>query len=467
MSVKNYHFLKNYNLNPVIPSSNFATNQSKPKEIIPQKSAQTNQANLMLQKLNLNTNIVNKQNSNYKNNGFNKVNDLYTVINSNFKTINKNTGNEYLENILRNQDKVKDKNENSFKKTLRNEPRKLSPDRTASLNKNASQNNLNSNKLDNLLQSYSNSQLINQNKGNYLNQVMESQSQSKYPKVFSEENNTQENYNESNGKNEKYFYLNTTTSVKDYCYYEDQNSKYRQYMEDFTKIIDKFSGDKSKGLFNMFDGHGGTEISKYCKDRYSELFQSFYELHPTNIEKAISLTFLKLDEEIKLMDSDNKGSTACCLFITNELNNFRKRSLYSSNIGDTRCLLISNNSFKRLSEDHRCSEMKEVLRVKGAGGRVFDGRVYGQLMITRAFGDHSLKSCGVSAVPYINKHIINEDNDKYVVIASDGVWDVVEDEHVYSLSQNARNTEELCKMIINTAVKNGTKDNISCIVIKL
>ena len=111
--------------------------------------------------------------------------------------------------------------------------------------------------------------------------------------------------------------------------------------------------------------------------------------------------------------------------------------------------------------------MKEVLRVKGAGGRVFDGRVYGQLMITRAFGDHSLKSCGVSAVPYINKHIINEDNDKYVVIASDGVWDVVEDEHVYSLSQNARNTEELCKMIINTAVKNGTKDNISCIVIKL
>ena len=55
-----------------------------------------------------------------------------------------------------------------------------------------------------------------------------------------------------------------------------------------------------------------------------------------------------------------------------------------------------------------------------------DNRVGGSLAITRAFGDHSLKKDGVIAKPFVNRHILRS-FDKYLVIASDGVWDTIED----------------------------------------
>ena len=55
-----------------------------------------------------------------------------------------------------------------------------------------------------------------------------------------------------------------------------------------------------------------------------------------------------------------------------------------------------------------------------------ENRVGGSLAVTRAFGDHALKSTGVTAKPFINKHILRP-FDKFMVIASDGVWDVLTD----------------------------------------
>lgn len=55
---------------------------------------------------------------------------------------------------------------------------------------------------------------------------------------------------------------------------------------------------------------------------------------------------------------------------------------------------------------------------------VFGDRVGGSLAVTRAFGDHSLKRDGVTAKPFINKHVLKP-FDKFLVMASDGVWDVL------------------------------------------
>jgi serine/threonine protein phosphatase PrpC len=62
-----------------------------------------------------------------------------------------------------------------------------------------------------------------------------------------------------------------------------------------------------------------------------------------------------------------------------------------------------------------------------------------------------------------------EMNDKYVVSASDGVWDVFEDEDIQKMVVNGEgtNADELCKNIIKNALLRGTMDNISCFVIKL
>jgi len=55
-----------------------------------------------------------------------------------------------------------------------------------------------------------------------------------------------------------------------------------------------------------------------------------------------------------------------------------------------------------------------------------DNRVAGGLAITRALGDHAYKNFGVTGSPYVIRHVLRP-FDKHLVIASDGVWDTVND----------------------------------------
>ena len=86
-----------------------------------------------------------------------------------------------------------------------------------------------------------------------------------------------------------------------------------------------------------------------------------------------------------------------------------------------------NGKAERLSVDHKPDEPTEVERISQIGGKVVDNRVGGTLAVTRAFGDHHLIKEGVTAKPTINKHVIRP-FDKYLIIASDGVWDVLSDQ---------------------------------------
>ena len=79
-----------------------------------------------------------------------------------------------------------------------------------------------------------------------------------------------------------------------------------------------------------------------------------------------------------------------------------------------------------MSIDDNCMNKDEVQRIKGENGLILDNRVGGVLAVTRAFGDHALTKVGLTAVPHIVKYILKP-FDKYLVIASDGVWDELSD----------------------------------------
>ena len=68
--------------------------------------------------------------------------------------------------------------------------------------------------------------------------------------------------------------------------------------------------------------------------------------------------------------------------------------------------------------------------------------------------------------PHVFKVELNI-GDKYIIIASDGIWDVLDDNEVYSLSLIVKNSKELCDIIVKNAIDKGSMDNISCFVINL
>ena len=53
-------------------------------------------------------------------------------------------------------------------------------------------------------------------------------------------------------------------------------------------------------------------------------------------------------------------------------------------------------------------------------------RVGGSLAVSRAFGDHSLKKCGLSSEPEMNMYVLNSQY-THLIVGCDGVWDVLDD----------------------------------------
>lgn len=262
-----------------------------------------------------------------------------------------------------------------------------------------------------------------------------------------------------------YFQENSTEQPEIYCVAEysnkdEMNPRYRNYMEDFIKIIDKFNNNPKMGFFSIFDGHGGEDSAKYAKERIPELLaKNLITTSSATIEKCIINSFIQVDNELKFYDSENTGTTATVILIY-------ERNLYLANVGDSKCVMVSDNEIKTLSYDHKCTDEKEIERVKKSKGKIINNRINGQLALSRALGDYSLKRYGVISTPFTNKVEI-EVKDKFIIIASDGVWDVTDENDINLIVNKSSLPYEICEFIIQHSILKGSRDNISCIVIKL
>jgi protein phosphatase PTC1 len=96
--------------------------------------------------------------------------------------------------------------------------------------------------------------------------------------------------------------------------------------------------------------------------------------------------------------------------------------------------------------------------------------VLGILAITRALGDADLKP-HVTSKPYVVTHNL-QPTDSMVIVACDGLWDVVGDQEAcdlaWSILSSNEGDPERCTLaadaLIDLAMKKNTTDNLSVIV---
>lgn len=95
------------------------------------------------------------------------------------------------------------------------------------------------------------------------------------------------------------------------------------------------------------------------------------------------------------------------------------------------------------------------------------GRLGGLLAITRAFGDMSLKkNMGLIVKPEVKKLQIRLSH-KFLVVASDGLWDFVQIKTIQKIIKEQAEPDDIARTLLKYAVNQGSVDNISIIVIKL
>jgi serine/threonine protein phosphatase PrpC len=245
-------------------------------------------------------------------------------------------------------------------------------------------------------------------------------------------------------------------------------------MEDFHSIVPLLNKNLNLSYFGLFDGHSGKEVGVYLMENFHKILSqeiinnnNINLMNFDNMKNVINNSFAKTNSEINQQNFKNEtGSTATILIIYNDNNSPTKRSFICANVGDTKAFMVNKQEIKLMTKDHKCSDKSEVKRIKDSGGIVFRERVFGTLMLTRSFGDKEMKKYGVTYMPDIYYHHIKGD-DLYIIIGSDGVWDVVEEGEIFKLCQENISSNELSKKIIKLAKDRETHDNISCIVIKL
>jgi serine/threonine protein phosphatase PrpC len=268
---------------------------------------------------------------------------------------------------------------------------------------------------------------------------------------------------------------------------QDANEDFRSYMEDGHHITDPLlqRGCRGKedcwGFFGVYDGHGGRKEVDYVQAKLHEvLLAELRSLTPEKdlqegLRRTLVTAFAKIDSQLAMLGAWESGCT-CTVVLTQR--HARGLTLHVANVGDSRAVVVGNVGAKRLSVDHRACDPEEAKRVAQEGGMVRHGRVGGQLSVSRSLGDHHLKSSGVSCVPDIQSFEVSQEH--AVVIASDGLWDALEDNDARdvigrcideALSQGSDQQaiakylrDQAARTLVETAKERGSRDNILAVV---
>uniref|UniRef100_A0A0E0G6H4 protein-serine/threonine phosphatase n=1 Tax=Oryza nivara TaxID=4536 RepID=A0A0E0G6H4_ORYNI len=173
---------------------------------------------------------------------------------------------------------------------------------------------------------------------------------------------------------------------------------------------------------------------------------------------ALRTSFLRA---FNVMDRDLNGTTAVAVLK-------QGRNLIIGNLGDSRAILGTRDKDNQLMAVQLTVDLKpnipsEAQRIRQRMGRIFAlpeepevARVWlpkynsPGLAMARAFGDFCLKDYGLISMPEVSYHRVTE-KDEFVVLATDGVWDVLSNTEVVSIVNRATSRASAARLLVESA----------------
>ncbi|XP_077217135.1 putative protein phosphatase 2C 73 [Tasmannia lanceolata] len=265
--------------------------------------------------------------------------------------------------------------------------------------------------------------------------------------------------------------------------------------QDAMTIWEDFNGEKDKIYCGVFDGHGpqGHKVAAHVRDVLpSKLSQKLKPSKPNDSDDSddnedfdsddnnvdadshhpsfsswkagFVKAFKEMDEELgqhSTIDCYCSGATAVSILKQGE-------HLTIANLGDSRAILCTRDDKNQpipvqLTVDLKPNLPSEAERIISCKGRVFaleqEPDVYRMwlpeddcpgLAMARAFGDFCLKDFGLSSIPQVSYRKIT-DKDEFVVLATDGVWDVLSNKDVIKIVSSARKRSMAAKLLVHHA----------------
>ena len=229
----------------------------------------------------------------------------------------------------------------------------------------------------------------------------------------------------------------------------------RPNMEDVSIILNDVPA-KGAYFYGLFDGHGGREAAEFAANNLPKAISDRL-IATANYEDAYIASYRQLQMDMK----------PWCVYVgtTSVIAVIEGKTLTVANVGDSRCVICRDGVAERLSVDHKPDLPEETAYIQSKGGFVREGRVGGMLAVSRALGDGFLGDA-VNSTPSI-KRIELKETDSFLILACDGVWDVLSDQESCDIVASEIDPLTAAKKLRDRAFELNSLDNISVIVVFL
>jgi len=247
----------------------------------------------------------------------------------------------------------------------------------------------------------------------------------------------------------------------------------RDANEDRHNIILNINSENSSkseiNFFGVYDGHGGSYVSKYLEANISNYYldKKFSAPFDENFHNQV---FQIIQNQLLKSTLGYSNGSTCLLNLMYRYQNQIHMNIV--NLGDSRLTIVyANGTSKQITNDHKPDDPIEKTRLVKMGGEVYKDSEgvfrIGDLSLSRAFGDGD-NAPYISQKPDIYYKKITPET-KYIVMACDGLWDVIESESIGNIitELNKSNPENIAIELANWALKKGSTDNVSIIVIEV
>ena len=207
-------------------------------------------------------------------------------------------------------------------------------------------------------------------------------------------------------------------------------------------------------LFIVADGMGGHNAGDYASRFCVEFFKQ--RIEESDLTSPISLIKTALRETNEaLINQAQEQSELEGMGTTFVVATIFDKEMYVANIGDSR-LYVIRNEIKQITEDHSLVEaMVKTGELKRSEARVHPNKN----IITRALG--------ANAAVEPDFFEVNLEEGDIVLMCSDGLTNMLEDETIERIIKENDDPEEAAAMLVKCANKNGGKDNIAIVIIKI
>ncbi|CAL9239371.1 unnamed protein product [Arabidopsis halleri] len=206
-------------------------------------------------------------------------------------------------------------------------------------------------------------------------------------------------------------------------------------MEDTHRIVPYLVGSSKKSFFGVYDGLGaGGKAAEFLAEN---LHKNVVEMMENCMEKeekveAFKAAYLRTDRGFL-----EKGvvNGACCVTAL-----IQDQEMIVSNLGDCKAVLCRGGVSEALTTDHKAGRDDDRERIESQGGYVDihrgAWRLHGILAVSRSIGDAHLKKWVV--VEPDTRVVELEQDMEFLVLASDGLWDMVSNQEDIMLRVQAQ-----------------------------